>query len=67
MTKFVFQLKPGETFYAEPLHKYVTVQQILDEGFGSEVVFETDSGVLSGNPYESVTIPTAIIKLENQS
>lgn len=64
MTKLVFQLKPGETFYAEPLHKYVTIQQILDEGFGSERQFETDSGTFSGNPYESVVIPTAIIKLE---
>ena len=66
MTKFVFQLLPGDVFYAPPVNKWVQIQQILDEGFGSEVVFETDSGVLSGNPYESVTIPTEIIKLEVQ-
>ena len=64
MTKFVFQLEPGETFYAEPLNRYVTIQQILDEGFGTERQIETDAGVLSGNPYETVLIPTAIIKLE---
>lgn len=56
MTELAFRLKPGDVFFAPPIEKFVTLEEILDEGMGGVLIIKTSDGIFSSDPYESIQI-----------